>query len=205
MFEQYLYLSFFVIACLIGQALFINGVYVAASGETTINPDGSEIDSEMILYPINKMLHKHTNKRVYYTGVRLQELVDSIVKKYAPIDLKPDKVGENYARIELFERQELFRQMISKIEADFNLKIDNLQDTSEFTFYVYAKEYAFSKYLRKPTFGCIKCMPSIWGTLSYFFIISFFSLSVKFIIGFWIADIFALVPLSYYINKKFGL
>jgi hypothetical protein len=187
---------------LLAQALFINGVEMASSGKTEILPDGSHKDSEMILYPIAKEVNKTKERNVLYTNERLYALMNNISNVYAAIDCKPDKIGIDHIYFASPDKRAIFRQLISKIEKDFNLSVSNVEGEGDFYFSIIEKTHVYSKYLRMPTFGCIKCMPSFWGSLTYWPFISIAFPSIEYKLLLWVCDIVILVPICYFIHKK---
>lgn len=190
-----------IVFCLffIGQALFINGISISAEGTTVVNPDGSETDSEMLLYPIYKFLHQKSSVKIYYSGDKLERLVNDMKEKYFPVDLKSLYATYGYATFQDETLLPLFASMKNRIEKDFSIAIEG--SGSIFKFYVLQDEYKFSKYLRKPTLGCIKCMPSVWGTITFWIFSSLMYQSSDGLFWLWLFDIVALIPTTYYIHR----
>jgi len=61
-------------------------------------------------------------------------------------------------------------------------------------------------YLYKPLIGCVQCMSSVWGTITYWsFIFLFFKLKYVHIpiwVAIWVVDVFCLTVINLYISKK---
>ena len=187
------------------QAFFINGISVAASGSTEILPDGTEKDSENILYPVRKWLYRHDMVKVYYTHKRLEELYNKIISALSPMHLGSGRVG--IRKISFFkqdERAEIFHMATVKIESMFGVKIERHvgEENIDYRIFIEEKKYKLSKYLRLSTLGCIKCMPSIWGSITYWVAVNSFLFFLPNKWLFWILDIVMLIPISYFINKK---
>lgn len=190
------------------QGFFISGISMASEGETKILPDGSEEDSEMIFYPLKKWIMKKKKEAVFYKGIPLAALLVKIKGKFGDI-----KFAETENEIVFFPNREMFdfvTRLKPLIEKEFDVFMaDAVVATdsrkSGYAFFVFKETHVHSKWLRNPTFGCIKCMPSIWGTLTFWPI-------QEMIFGpylphpwiwlfIWIVDIVCLVPVCYIINK----
>lgn len=168
----------FVLFMLIGAA-FINGIFITTRGDKETRPDGQIIDTnEMIFYPFYKFIMKEREPtRVYYTGPRLKELYRKI-SRGLPIP-QVDEVGERELyfhngrskdAIKIWQEQtvEFLADEDVKAEFDFGYTYpEGGVNQGIIRLYREYPNYRFSKYIRKPVVQCIKCMPSIWGTILF--------------------------------------
>lgn len=141
---------------LLPQAMFINGIWLAASGKTEIRPDGTDHDSEMILYPLAKYFNRKKMQIVYYDGQQLADLCAVIFHSYPTLDTIENLTDD---QIYLWKKQQRL------IEHTLDIKI-YVRSTSV-NFYREYSVYRFSKFIRKPLFGCVICMPSFWGIFTF--------------------------------------
>lgn len=162
------------------QAAIVVGIKLASDGKTEILPDGTEKDSEMILYPIRKWLEKKKVKQIIYMDDQLVNLVVAIEQRFAPIDLKPDHLYKHWISFDSKEKEEIFRQMIGKIQQAFQLRIGDTVDG--YVFYIEEEYFIRSKWVRLPILGCVTCMPSFWSLFLYW-------VPVVCLFGFWIMEI----------------
>lgn len=165
------------------QSLFILGIRAAAKGGTEILPNGSEKDSEMILYPIFKFLTRVKRNKVYFTGSRFEKLVDTIrvasnlKMMYDDTQLKLREKG-----IALFNQIDGLKDVVMKIDPKIQVETDG----SLIRFFKMDDEYVVWKYFRKPIIQCPICMSSFWSIFSYWIPVIYlfgFSLEVLYLGG----------------------
>ena len=182
------------IVYLFPQAMFINGAYLAAAGRSEIGPDGRVKDlSEMIFYPIRKYLEQHTKKAIYFSGEQLRLLLEEIFNTYPALSLS--------GVVELSQDDMIMWGKLKKnIENQFDLKIE-FRYEKEIVFYREYTEYRFSKWLRKPTFGCIICMASFWGVFTFLIPAGFIFKFNAIVLLLYIPNTFCLSFLNYKLNK----
>lgn len=170
----------FVLFILVGAA-FINGLFITTRGDKETRPDGVIIDTdEMIFYPFYKFIMQEKEPfRVYYTGPRLKELYRKI-SRGLPIpqvdEVGTDELyfhnGRSKDAIKIWQEQTVEFLAQEDVKAEFYLLGDaELPDDGvrhgKIRLYREYPNYRFSKYIRKPVVQCIKCMPSIWGTILF--------------------------------------
>jgi hypothetical protein len=185
---------------LVVQASFINGIKFSAMGHTEIRPDGTEQDSEMILYPLSKFLLQKTYCKIFYTGDELKNRFAEIIGKV------PNLFSANItsSRI-LFSSDDQYNYFLSAL-----LNIKNAQkpfveidfDEHGFGFYKSYEQYRFSKYIRKPIIQCIICMGSFYGLFTFLIpllIITHFKLVV---LPAYLVNTFMLAYVNKYLYKK---
>jgi hypothetical protein len=175
------------VAFLFIQAVFINGVFIAAHGETTTLPSGKKVDSEMILYPLYKFLTQHKIVKDFYPKDKSDELMQKA--RMVMGNLKEDNMTDFYVKI---------RKGLKVIDPELMLQatIDKVGVYKEH------KEYRFSKYLRKPIIQCIICMASFWGFFTYWPLISYLYGVNYFTIALWVVNTFCLSYVNFLIYKK---
>jgi hypothetical protein len=169
-----LWLVLFLVGCL-AQGLFLAAICGAAAGETVKRPDGTDKDSEMILYPFKKWLNKEEENKIFYQGKELAAAYKAWKKKYSSI-FPAHKLLENGI---LFVGSNDLKETHSQLE---NVKrfLDILEDEQGVnsvvevaggeliaSFYLLMKQYVRSKWVRKPVLGCPKCMASYWSLITY--------------------------------------
>lgn len=167
------------------QAIFINGVKIAASGTTEKLPDGTEKDSEMILYPFYKWLCQSYTRKVYYSGSELQNIWSFLTITMGNsfmIDFPAETVKIQLGKMDPFIQME--------------------REGEAYIFYKEITEYKYSKYLRKPIIQCIICMASFWGFFTYWFPV-YFLLGINFFtVSVWIINTICLSYTNYLVFKK---
>lgn len=140
------------------QSFLMNGIKISSEGRNELKPDGSMLYSEMIFARVAAYLNQHDIDIVYYKNNLFHELLNSIAVQYPSLQIKDAR--DNYIFVD--EPQlALWKKLQRQIENTFDIKL-NLNINS-ITIYREYKQYRFSKYIRKPIFGCIVCMPSFWG------------------------------------------
>lgn len=180
------------ITYLVPQAMIMNGIFLAASGNTELRPDGTYHNSEMILYPLAKYFNQKTMIKVYYPGGLLSDLLTDISNRFPTIP------ASSYWRTE--DERLLWLKQKHLIENSFEIKIEVTQE-NKILFYKEYSNYKFSKYIRKPLFGCIICMPSFWGIFT-FLIPALFAFHFDLIVlALYIPNTFCLSFLNYKIMK----
>lgn len=152
MHNEQLTLILIFIAYLVPQAMIINGIFLSASGYTETLPDGTQKDSEMILYPLAKYLSQHTIQKIYYQGEQFNELIQNIFNSYPT--LNGNTVGLTDDQKFLWLKQKYLIEQLFKVKVEI---------TDLVRIYKEYPVYRFSKYIRKPIFGCVICMSSFWG------------------------------------------
>ncbi len=153
-----LYLIVLFIVYLLPQAMVINGIFLASRGSTEKLPGGFEIDGEMIFYPLRKYLEQSEDIRYYYLGKEYYDLLDKIYLQYSFLKFSMDQELSDDLLFAWKKHQSL-------IEQNFSVKTQISRDN--IMFYKEYPEYRFSKYVRKPLFGCIICMASFWGLFTF--------------------------------------
>lgn len=182
------------------QAVVIVGIKLASDGKTEILPDGTERDSEMILYPIRKWLERTKTKQIIYQDDELIDLLMDIDQRFAPLAFKPDHIFKHWISYDDKEKEQVFRQMIGKIQNSFQLRVG--ESLEGFVFYIEEDVYIRSKWLRLPILGCIKCMPSFWSIFLYWLpVLLFYGFHWE-MIPLWIVNICAVSAMATIIYKK---
>ena len=194
------YIACFVVAYigyLFIQSFIINGIKSSADGVTKILPDGSEQDSAMILYPMQKYLLQHKMRKVFYSGSEFEKIWEMYKHKYINIIPASVSVIDNEKLTTPNEEDiEVMKKLCYVIERDHEVKWD--YDGTYFSFYKEFPDFKFSKYIRMPIIQCIKCMSSFWSTFVTFVPVMIYVFGFHWwLIPFWILNIFALT----YINK----
>lgn len=193
-----LYSIILFVVYLFPQAMFINGIYLASRGSSEIRPDGKEhLLSEMILYPLAKYLEQHTMSKIFYTDDRLSQFIEQVMDTFP--------VTSTFEITEFsVEQRRQWASMKAAIEKTFDVKMSffsNLNDTYDLQFYREYTIYRFSKYIRKPLFGCIICMSSFWGLLTFLLpALAFFHLD-PIVLALYVFNTPCLAYLAYKINK----
>lgn len=178
------------------QSFVINGIKLSADGETVILPDGSEQDSSMILYPLQKYMMQFKMRKIFFKGEQFDKLWEMLKHKYINIIPASLKIDNGKLFFSKDEDVEIMKKLCYVIERDHDT---NWQyDGDSFSFYKEFRQYRFNKYLRMPVIQCIKCMSSFWSTVLTFLpvMIYFFGLQ-WWLLPLWLINIFALT----YLNK----
>ena len=178
------------------QSFIINGIKLSANGETKILPDGSEQDSNMILYPLQKYLLQNKPRKIFYAGIEFDKLWEMLKHKYMNVIPESIMINENRLSFDNDEDVEIMKKLGYVFERDHEIKWQF--DGQVFTFYKEFPEFKFSKYVRMPIIQCIKCMSSFWSIVLTFLpvMIYFFGLQ-WWLIPLGIVNIFALAYLNY--------
>lgn len=183
---------------LVIQAIFMNGIFIAAYGKTRKRADGSDDDTEMILYPIYKFLHKKHTERIYF----IRQMLD--VSTFPKIDgllVRWDDCHRNGFRVIGKPDLKLIETWIKEFyQAKMSFDVAN----NRVSFYVEEDFYNFPSYMRKPTLGCIVCMASFWSLITFVLPVNYFfpwSWPITFL---WFADIISVAYVNFYIFKSRG-
>lgn len=150
---------------LVPQAMIINGIFLAAQGSTEILPDGTEKDSEMILYPIYKWLHQKRLESIEYTGGEANKIIKRISDQFPALQLNTEI--EWYALQLIGDQRLMLLKHAELIKNVFGVKFMLFDHNYGVRFYKEYDVYRFSKYLRKPILGCVICMSSFWGIFTF--------------------------------------
>jgi hypothetical protein len=183
------------------QAIFINGIFISAKGKTTKRIDGTDDDSEMIFYPIYKFLHKTEKRRRYFA----KEVLDTTT---FPRDNGLVVIWDDFWQDGFHVRGWRVVGNGSTLPAEnwikefYGGKMQYDQMNRRIAFYKEEDEYVFSKYLRKPLIGCIICMSSFWGGLTFCIVASIFFQWNIYTFLLLIADIISLSYVNFLIFKS---
>lgn len=184
--EKFIYLgSIDLFICMISFVLYlficgivINGIFIVTRGETVLAPDGSEKDiNDMIFYPLLKwIIQKKGEYYIKFEGDQLMKLCLDLQKRFpgAPSirvnnsswRVSLEKAGE-VSPMRMFEAWNIWTKEYFESK---DIVVRDLVATPEEVSFSLSESYPiykFSKYIRKPTLQCIKCMASFWGTLFY--------------------------------------
>lgn len=146
------------------QSLIIIGIRAAAKGGTEILPDGSEKDSEMILYPLLKFLTRTIPNKIYYEGKEFEKLMDKI-NRLSKLELLYDdskiKNTNKSGNINSFIND--LQVIINQVDSNIKIELSN----NFVRLYKIDAKYKISKYFRKPIIQCPICMSSFWSIFSY--------------------------------------
>lgn len=190
------------IAYLYPQALLINGIYISAAGKTDILPDGTEADSEIILYPLYKYLNQSTTNKMFFTYASLK------AKGIAwPIFNWGRIVWEDGAaqKVSITNQQMWSLESIATwATAYLNAKIIYNSNDQTVYFYQDVTTYKFSKYIRKPIITCVICMASFWSIFTFLIPTLLYYGPHLILFPIWIANVFCLAYLNYLIFKPRG-
>lgn len=184
---------------LFAQSVFINGIYQSSTGETKKRVDGSDEDSEMILYPLKKFFEKMESVAIQYKSGALLALAKRIRGKYSLEELYIFN-WEDYSVTGDGMTEEKIKQYEDSIKENLEVDIKYLPHGIQF-FKVY-DEYKYSKWIRKPIIQCIKCMSSFWGALTFWPIVLFIFGFHLLEIPIFFADVFSLTYLNWILYKK---
>lgn len=154
------------------QSLFILGVRIAAKGGTEKLPDGTDKDSEMILYPLFKYLTRVKRRKIYYSGDEFDKLVQKLQSLMPGADLIARDNSIKVTKGEA-ERATVLKALNGAlVTIDKSIQIDHSAETIRF--YKIDEEYVVNKYFRKPVIQCPICMASYWSTFSYWIPVIYF-------------------------------
>lgn len=139
------------------QSLFILGIRIAAKGGTEILPDGSEKDSEMILYPVFKYLTRVKKTNVYYSGTAFDQLIGKLRIQMPEASFVSE--GNSIHTVSLKALHSTLAGIDKKIQTDLSDGV--------IRFYITNETFKVNKYFRKPVIQCPICMASYWSVISY--------------------------------------
>lgn len=181
---------------LLVQAIFINGVYIAAYGKTRKRADGTDDDTEMILYPIYKFLHKKHKERVFF----IRKMLDiSTMPRIDGLLIRWD--DHNKFGFRMIGTADV-KPLETWIKDFYQGKMVFDPVNKRVAFYVEEDVYDFPSCLRKPTFGCIVCMASFWSILTFVCPVNYFFDWTWHITLLWFADIISVAYVNFYIFKS---
>jgi hypothetical protein len=146
------------------QSWAIVGIYLAAEGKTEKLPDGTDKDSDNLLYPLYKWLHQTKKVRRIYKERQLEDLIDKLKRA----GLWPEgEFSMHYGQIQFTDGKDhaQFLALAPLIDRQFDVQLSPVSKYG--VLYKCYDEYRFSKYVRKPTLGCPTCMASLWSVLTY--------------------------------------
>lgn len=186
---------------LLAQALFINGIYISAKGTSGKHPDGTSDDSEMIFYPIYKFLHRTYKKKYFF----IREMLDrtTLPKMEGVFIMWDDYFVDQFAVRGYRVIGEPNLNILRKWIKDFyqgDLVYDKVNH--RVAFYKEKDVYVFSKWVVKPTFGCIICMASFWSIFIFVLPVHHFYGWNRYITLLWFADIISLAYVNFLIFKS---
>lgn len=185
----------------IAQSFVINGIKIASSGETETRPDGSLRHSPMILYPIARWVNKSWDEKVYYKGAELDKFLDDVFKEFKHIIPEGTTQVSGGMRAKDKESFDLLVGIAKTIEKRGKVKYTT--DGNGVIFYKEYKRYYRSKWIRMPTFGCIRCMSSFWSLGTYWYpMIALFGFS-WWMVPLWVANISAVTFVNTYISQRY--
>lgn len=183
----------------LAQAIFINGIFISAYGKSTKRADGTDSDNEMIFYPIYKYLHRTEKKRRFFARHMLD--ISTFPKAEGLVIVWDDQQEDKSFRVVgnpvTYPAEKWIKEFY-----DGKMRYDNVRH--RIFFYKEEDEYVFSKYLRKPTFGCIICMASVWGSLTFAIVVSMFFQWTFSSFLLLIADVISLAYMNFIIFKHRG-
>lgn len=184
----------------LAQSVFINGVYQSATGETKKRVDGSDEDSEMILYPVKKFFERLKKVSIYYKGQELNRLIDEIgTADPMGYIFNFENIGDGIISHSRADNKWL-RSVIEIIEARHSVYIWDRGD--RFQIVKIYEDYYYSKWLRKPIIQCIKCMGSLWGALTFWPVVLFLFGFNLLEVPIFFADVFSLTYINWILYKK---
>ena len=147
------------------ESLFMVGVWISAKGETEKMPNGKDYDSEMILYPLKKMVMKSQQEIVFFKNDSFEALVKKLRIQIPEFDFnttnKEIRLTRNDRDFVAF--MNLLNDRIKRIDANI---VITLSDTG-IQFHKEYIHYKVNKYLRKPIIQCPICMSSVWSIFTY--------------------------------------
>jgi hypothetical protein len=186
---------------LISQSIFINGVYQSATGETKKRVDGSDEDSEMILYWLKKFFEQTKTTLVPYKDLALSNIIQELYNydKESQILLFDQIEGGVIANT--YNNWQRFLKLIPQYQANCRIKIKNNADWRFFIYKEY-EDYKYPVWLRKPIIQCIKCMASFWGALTFWPVVLFLFGFNLIEIPIFFADMFSLAYLNWVLYLK---
>jgi len=148
------------------QAWCINGIKASASGTTIKNPDGSDRDGEMILYPFFKYLTQRTIVKLFYKSRGFHEVIKTIDSLFGDLGLDYNitdgsVVFDRTSKAAKLKWKKVEEELRQQFDQDLRIEYDDWR--GKLYFYKEAQKYKFSKWIRKPIIECVVCMSSFWG------------------------------------------
>ncbi len=148
------------------QSWCINGIKASSSGTTTKNPDGTDRDGEMILYPFFKYLTQKKIVKLFYKSRAFHEVIKSIEAIYGDLGLDY-RIATGAVSYDPTSKVALLRwkkvEESLRLQFDPDIRIEYFPLSGKLFFYKENQEYRFSKWIRKPIIQCVVCMASFWG------------------------------------------
>lgn len=180
--------------------MVINGIKIAATGETQIMPNGQERDTPMILYPIAKFIDQSHLKKVYYSGEQFRKLIELLRERFRSILPEWERVEDGTFYFSSDQAVDIMNGIGAKLKVeDIEIEIEG----RAVRFYKEYRVYKYSKYIRMPTFGCIRCMSSFWSIFTFW-------LPMVLIFGYhdwqwllWLANLPAVTFVNTYIAQRY--
>lgn len=161
----YFYAILGALGYIILQSLFMVGVWISAKGETEKMPNGKDYDSEMILFPLKKMLMKSRKEKVFFEGEFFKELIEKLRIQLPEFNFKTSEkeilITREDANFVAFVN--LLNERIKRIDP----KIQVTLTQTGIQFHKEYIHYNINKYLRKPVIQCPICMSSVWSIFTY--------------------------------------
>lgn len=189
---------------LVLQSWVIVGIYLSAEGSTEVLPDGSHRDSEMILYPAYKFLHQTMKRDRIYLGEQLDDLLRQLRKAGLWNEVEGETVTTVWGRTRFHEEvaYDAFVKSIPLIQQQYGIDVAHTGADCYVIFFKTYNEFRFSKYVRKPLLGCVRCMASFWSIFTYALPCWYLFGIDRTCIAMWIPTVFALVFLNSFFYRK---
>lgn len=195
----------------LAQSIVINGIKLSMDGETETMPDGTELDSPMIFYPVQKFfMKKGPDIQRFFTGKNFLLFIKDIQQKYP--QLMPQfeiRSGGMWQVDHLYLTDEKaiagFKQMMAIVAREMKVYYNEVDSEREYVFYKVYDNYKFSRWVRMPIAQCIKCMASFWSLILTYFPPMFYFIGFEHwvtIVLLWPMNVLSLVYVNYLIYKK---
>lgn len=155
---------------LITSAILINGVYNITRGEWVTKPNGDKEYEGMIFKGWSKYLNQHIIKIEYYPGeemmkqfVRIRGLWSQVTGANGILAIYDNSILVPY----MTKDQERVFIAECAVRAGVLVQVRDMADKSLISIYKEEKHYKLPELIRMPLGGCITCMSSVWGTISW--------------------------------------
>ena len=145
---------------LVLQAFLVVGIKLGASGKTEILPDGTEKDSEMLLYPIAKFLLKTVPLKIFYSGEQLGGLLEEMETFVSNLAKNLKFNGDHVLMVNGLTADNV-KTVQASVEQRFGIKM--IVNDVQILFYKEINKFTVPVWLRKPIIECVICMASFWG------------------------------------------
>ena len=193
-------LMFAYIAFVYAQSMFINGVHISGSGGTRVLPDGTEKDSEMILYPLHKWLSRKYSLQKFYSYGPQAFCLTTKVNAWAKSEIITYE-GTDQFKLSANTTLEEIQKILNNTGFKETFVIAAHNKPGYVLIYESVEQYIVSKWIRKPLIQCIICMASFWGFFTYWIpVYLIFGITIPTVI-LWVANTFILAFLNYKIYK----